>query len=797
MFFFSIGTLLLFSAAQAPQMLEAKPVWAEGRAKEMNVTLNFRAVIPSPKPEKTTLRLTASTLYRTYINGEFLAHGPARAGHGHYRVDEFDITPYLTKRKNIIAIEVASYNCNSYYLLDQPGFLQAEVVVGDTVLAATGSTDHSFEATVMGERVQKVQRYSFQRPFIEVYRMRAASNDWRTEVNATFPAIPLEVQENKPLIARGINYPEFKTITPKQYIATGDVAVGPAPKQYWRDRALRKVSDKLKGYPQEDLTLVLSDELQHFQYTQMKIQNESWPNTPIVLGEEQYQIVDLGINLSGFTGMTVTCEKPTRLILMLDEMLEDHEGRKYVNWMRLGCTSAVQWELEPGTYHLETFEPYTQRYLALATLEGECVVEDLYLREYVTPDVWDATFTTPDDTLNMIYEAGRQTLAQNAVDIFMDCPSRERAGWLCDSFFTARAAFRMSGNTTIERNFFENYQLPATFEHLPEGIFPMCYPSDHYDGVFIPNWALWFVVELEEYLARSGDQELVDALKPKVMSLFNYFKNFENEDGLLEKLESWVFVEWSEANKFVQDVNYPSNMLYAGALSAAGRIYSDEALLDKSTGLRKTILEQSFDGKYFVDNAMRKDGKLEITKNRSEVCQYFALFFEIATQESHPELWVTLRDKFGPEATVDGVHKANSFIGNMLRFELLSRYGRSQQIIDESKGYLAYMAERTGTLWENVHDRASCNHGFASHIVYTFYRDVLGFQKVDTVNKEIHLRFMPSDLPWCKGTFYTPDGPVTMSWTQTEDNFVYSLSILPDNYRITVENKTGKSLHKI
>ena len=89
---------------------------------------------------------------------------------------------------------------------------------------------------------------------------------------------------------------------------------------------------------------------------------------------------------------------------------------------------------------------------------------------------------------------------------------------------------------------------PPKFAHLPDGMLPMCYPADHNDGVFIPNWALWFVVELEEYLARSGDRETVDALRPRVLRLFDYFKKFRNEDGLLEKLESWVFVEWSAAN---------------------------------------------------------------------------------------------------------------------------------------------------------------------------------------------------------------------------------------------------------
>ena len=143
-----------------------------------------------------------------------------------------------------------------------------------------------------------------------------------------------------------------------------------------------------------------------------------------------------------------------------------------------------------------------------------------------------------------------ETYKQNALDIFMDCPSRERAGWLCDSYFTARVAFDLSGNHLIETNFLENYLLPEKFMNIPQGMLPMCYPSDHVNGNFIPNWAMWFVIELEEYLARSNDRQMIKALEPKVNALLDYFARYENEDELLENLEKWVFVEWSKANDF-------------------------------------------------------------------------------------------------------------------------------------------------------------------------------------------------------------------------------------------------------
>jgi alpha-L-rhamnosidase len=282
-----------------------------------------------------------------------------------------------------------------------------------------------------------------------------------------------------------------------------------------------------------------------------------------------------------------------------------------------------------------------------------------------------------------------------------------------------------------------------------------------------------------------------------VLALFGYFKRFENPDGLLEKLESWVFIEWSKANEFVQDLNFPSNMLYAGALAAAGRLYGVRRLEEKANAIRETIRRQSFDGQFFVDNAVRTDGQLQVTRNRTETCQYYAFFFDVATPQSHPELWRTLCEQFGPRRkdtkAFPEIWEANSFIGNMLRVEILSRYGRGQQILDESVDYLLYMADRTGTLWENIGDYASCNHGFASHIVHTLYRDILGIHRVDPVGKKLHVRLGDAKLSWCRGRIPLPQGAICLSWRREGERLVYSVDV-PSGWDVEVENLSGGQL---
>lgn len=778
--------------AEAPRFLRAKPIWAAGRETEMNMTLFFTADVQIDDPAGVILRSTGSTIMRIHVNGKFAGYGPARGPHGWFRVDEWDISDKLHQGTNFILIEVAGYNSNSYYLLDQPSFLQAEVVDGKgRVLAATGtdapdpivcptgtagapSVFALLDAT--GRRVQKVQRFSFQRPFVEVYDFR---NSYGKPAAAEQPEVKY--------LPRRVPYPEFAVLEPAAWLSRGTLFAQEVEKP-WRDRSLVSVGPQLKGYKVDELSILLSDDL-------LKLGTKLAENAePILPGQKfsegECQIADFGANRCGFFGFELSdVEKGTEIIITFDEILAENGD---VNFLRLGTCSAVKWTLNGSEKSIEAFEPEVGRYAKIHCLKGSFTIRKFYLREYAYPEIRDASFSCDDPRLEKLFRAGILTFRENSVDAFTDCPHRERAGWLCDSFFTARTAFDLTGKTDVENVFFENYMLPDSFKCLPDGMLPMCYPADHYNGVYIPNWSLWFVVELAEYAHRGADPEILAGLKPKVEKLMKFFSGFENSDGLLEKLKSWVFVEWSDANKYVQDVNYPSNMLYAAALDAAGKLYGKPEWESKAAAIRAKVIEQSFDGEFFVDNAVRKeDGKLEVTRNRTEVCQYFAFFFGTATPESHPKLWNRLLNEFGPNRIKEGrypeIGKANSFVGNVVRLELLSRANRGEQLLEESVAYNEYMADRTGTLWEHDGAYASCNHGFASHICRVLLRDVVGIADIDTAAKRVKLRFQPFEkLNRASGRHPVPGGAVSLRWEKNGGDFQYQLD-LPEGWTSSVE----------
>ncbi len=777
-----------------PMLVRAKPVWLAGKKNERNITAAFRATFGAPAHGGAMLAVAAATVYRAFLNGAFLGHGPARGPHGHFRVDEWRLDGLLAPGENTIAIEVAGYNVNSYYTLDQPSFLQAEVRAGEEALVATGSHERGFIGRRLHERRQKVIRYSFQRPFTEAWTLRPGWDAWRRSGERAFASEELADLPDRWLIPRRVPHCRFAKRAPTAALGHGKLQTEVALERPWKDRSRTNIGPALGGFPEQELEL---DPSMAWQRT-LRLRGGGSPRPyksgeRLPLSDRSWRLFDFNANLTGFIGARLSVARPTTLYAVFDEILtKDH-----VDFRRGDTVNLVAWELPVGDYDFESFEPYTLRYLEFAVMDGEAALHDTWVREYANDSVWEAVFACEDRRLVEVFEAGRETFRQNAIDIFMDCPSRERAGWLCDSFFSARTAIDLTGSAVIEQCFIENFLLPERFEHLPEGMLPMCYPADHNDGTFIPNWALWFVVQLEEYLARTGDRALVDRLQPRVRALFAYFDRFCNSDGLLEKLESWVFLEWSKANEFVQDVNYPSNMLFAGALAAAGRIYADQGLQHRASAIAATIRAQSFDGSWFCDRATRSAAGLARGPERTEVCQYYAFFFGIGDPVLHRELMQRLTSDFGPGRVAAGkhveIHPANAFIGTYLRLELLSRWGLPQQLLDECIGWFSEMAARTGTLWEHLGTQASCNHGFASHVVRALYRDALGVRAIDPIGRTVALRLGESKLSWCHGRIPTRDGAVTVWWSRAGSALRWRCQV-PAGWSVTALDERGRSL---
>lgn len=744
----------------------AMPVWLKDKETQMNVQAGFVSTFNASAGQSYFIRITGATFYRIFVNGSFIHYGPARAPHGYTRVDEIELTPYLTEGANRIAIEAAGYHVYTYYTVLLPSFIQAELVEDGRILRATGR-GNDFTAIQLSTRVQTCMRYSFQRHFSEIYELDGADclTNWRLTDGAV-PAALSEVQLQLGYLPREVPVPQYGIHEPVCILEKGTVEVMPRDpgNPYAKRKFIDPLTDAIRGYPLDQIKERPFELFQDCRFTR-GTQEENVPGGDFTaIGANQYVLWDMGYNNTGFIQADLYADEDSDVYFLFDEKLID--GKLDVSrWLSINI---VHYRLKRGEslYRLESFEAYGFRYIQCVVLRGSIRLKRPTLREYAYPRCRNTAFTCSDERINRIYEAAVQTYRQNTVDVFMDCPTRERAGWLCDSYFTAQVSPYFSGEAVVEKVMLDNYRLAPRIPFIPEGMLPACYPADSPDGRYIPQWAMWYVIELEGYWTRNKEARKED-FKDLCYKLIRFLDAYKNSDGLLERLDKWNFIEWSEANDWVQDVNYPTNMLYSKVLQLVGTWYDDPALIEASQSMKAKILEQSFDGSFFVDNAVRNvDGTLAVTRNRSEVCQYYALFFQIADpqEERFAKLYDTVLHVFGPTRKKNGIMPeiayANAFIGNFLRLELLLRWRFYAQALREIVGYYDQMAERTGTLWE--HDdvlRGSLNHGFASYVGVAIIKCLLGVQSFDPQEGHADFDFADMDLT-ASGTIATKHGDI-------------------------------------
>lgn len=680
----------------------AKPIFPNGKNTEMNVFAAFKATVPSLKNCK--IKLAAYTFYSLYVNGEHVAFGPARTAKGYARVDVIDLDKYNKDGANEIVIGVMGYYCRTLSTVYQPSFLCAEMICGDEVVAYTG---RDFEGFLPLSHVQKTERYSVQRHFTEVWELQG-NKAWTDDAYRC----ECEIVDSLNYIDRVAPYPYYEDVMLGTASVCGtlehDADVQPKrsfysfqPDAYWGTYTRDEVGLYFEWVQYQKQTVVAKDQA-----------------LPITIGGLEYAIFRFDKLETGFFKLRGVAKKDTKINIAFSEYID---GDKFT-YTDMHVQNVITVSIGAGEkLDFMSFEPYVCRYAMIALEYGELELEVFGIKRFENNVSGIEIPKLGNEVLEAIYRAAVKTYAHNAVDVYSDCPSRERAGWLCDSYFTGKTEHFLFGTSFVEDAFLENYRLYKNDGLIPEGSIPMCYPSDiKNNGEMIPQWTMWYVLEVEDYLKNrntSADKEL---FRESIYNLLDFYARNENSDGLLEDLPSWNFVEWSRANQWTKNVNYPTNFLYAQVLEAVYNLYGDEKCLEKCEKVRAVSVEQSFDGKIFHDHAVRgEDGSLTLCDDISEICQYYAILFAgiDITDEKFTELRRLVREVFGAirKEEMPNIEVINAFIGVYLRLEALLKMKEYDLVLSDVESFFGHMEKLTGTLWENRFIHGSLDHGFASY----------------------------------------------------------------------------------
>lgn len=686
----------------------AKPIVVKETENVLNAFAEFAAETSSLSGAE--LHICAADFYRVTVNGQFVAHGPARTAKGYARMDRIPLDGFGTDgQQNRVVISVAGYQCRSMSTVQQRMFLWAEIVRDGEVLAATG---RDFAGFLTGAKVRKTARYSVQRHFLEEW-------DLRSSLRAR--PVPVEVMEDPPQV--------IERIAP--YPAYTDTALAAASSLgAFRHEPPEKIKTNAYSFQPDDYWgSYRDDEVKHsyiWVQEQKQLPDCGEAALPVEIPAGRYAIFQFQLMQTGFLQLSGTAEEGTEAVLAFSE----HAAPDHFAFTDMNAQNVIDLTLG-GAFDLLSFEPYTFRFAALFVRAGSVRLEGFGAKSYVG-DVSDVLIPdeVTDPCLRKIYSGAVRTFAHNALDLYTDCPSRERAGWLCDSYFTGKVEYCLHGKTPVEDAFLENYRLYRNEGEYPAGILPMCYPSETQGRhTFIPQWTMWYILEVEDYINHRGHRDAREAFRKSIYALLAFYAQYENGDGLLESLPSWNFIEWSRANKWTQNVNYPTNFLYSEVLRCVSRLYGDSAAAEKAERVAEETIRQSFNGSLFLDHAVRENGTLKRCQDCSETGQYYAILFGgfDLMEPMYAELRHLVLDFFRADRTelLEEIVPVNAFIGAYLRLEVLLKMGENRRVLESLKDFFGGMVEKTGTLWELRQCRGSLDHGFAAYALVAM-RKALG-----------------------------------------------------------------------
>lgn len=768
----------------------AKAVWGQNLHSQYNRFLGFHTELSLEQQKEITFYIAARSYYRLYLDGMMVANGPARTAKGYCRVDK--ITKTLSGCVQV-AIEVAALGKPENYCNDctmEPGLLTVEIADEcGNVLAATGTGDFRYQE--LEYRKSMVETMSHSRGILEVYDLNPGSLSWITGESKEWKN-PVPVDETVKYLNRRAPYADYHPIEMESLMQVSDMIPAKGEGMDFILELSRMINPTWYSMvPQENLFLQdLGNEKDTLFTGTFHMEKKGKESVFTILPGENPAAFTWSIGKSelGFIEFTISAEQECTVdIINSDELCETGtvKANSYV----------TRWHLEPGTYHLTTFEPKLTRYIkAVLRTQGKVTMTAPRLLDDAYPDENSCFFQCSDGDLNMIYDASRRTLRLNTLDIFMDCPQRERGGWLCDSHFTSHGAWQLLGDLSVEKDFIENFMLTDP-DVMWNSFFPEVYPgTKKKEGdAGLLNWSFWLLTELKDYYDRSGDKEFIENCRERVRRFVEGMLSLRGESGLLEGMDC-QFVDWSLSNKpfCLGPISVPNNCLAVCMLEKMAELYQVKEWKDAADEIRAVIEKMdetigTFDSK--GDAAIFENGKLrrgDCTTESGIALELWSGFHR--NDKKYIQKFVNTMGTCPKFRADPNIGKSNLFIGLMIRFDVLAKLDYIDTLVREWKDlYLPQIKEGAGTLFEGYAEYSGC-HGFNAAVGALLTNKVLGLGQPMQRTKTVKINPHPQDLRWASGSAKCEDGTMFFRWNADSEEHILDMTLLlPDGWKPEIE----------
>ncbi len=708
------------------------------------------AAVPAHAP----LFITADQSYRLYVNGRFIARGPARGYQHHWPYDELDIAAHLRPGRNLIAVRAYNPGFSNFQYLTQ-GF--AGLLVAARWDAFELLSDSSWRArrqtSVSRDTVpSSVQLF----PQEHIDLRDEPPGDWTSlDFDDSSWSVPSDRPWNSApwfdLEPRGTPMLDERSVAPTVLLGTGSGQSGAA---YARARDV--------------VALRVSEDRSHRPATSVLPEPASLSIPATALGTFHSFLFDFGHTVVGNLVFTITGASGGEILdTHLGESLDtatltidqgNTSGSRMAFGDRLVCRAGDQ----SHRFH----HHYGFRYLELTVRDAPAGLRVTVALDWIGyPLPHHGSFASSNSTLNRIWNACAWTQQCCSLDAYVDTPWREQVQWWGDARVQAWNTFHLNGDTRLFRRGIAQLAAQTTPDGLTYGHAPTMAHS-----CILPDFTLIWMLTLWDFYWQTGSTEPFLTHRGTVRRALAYFeRHTDPATGLVTYDDRfWLFLDWTDLHK--DGAPAVLNLWLLLALDklvllhrAAALPAADAAPLEAWSIRLRSALARLVGSDGFLRDGL--DRRHEIVDTSSIHAQVLGLAAAVpgldATAIKQKLLLPFIRGELQPKATP-------SAYWITYVFTVLTERGHGTEVVRFIERHWSAMADY-GTTWENfVPERGaeSHSHAWSAHPLFHLIQTVGGVVQTAPAWREI--TFSPAFVGDHACTVVpTPHGPITAKWQRT------------------------------
>ena len=735
-------------------------------------------------PGTLSIRITADSRYKLYVNGRFVQKGPQKAlDLREWFVDCADLAPYLQAGKNAVAVEVLrypAYNGSASDPNSNDSLLHTELphlyVEGGGVDGKSGwKCLVNREIRIVGEKERPAP--------IHAQEEVTASGIFRGWKDAAYDA------------AAWKDAMSMLVFDMPMADAPGNLIPRTIPPMAYEEKRFEAVSAVREGGEIAEVWTALIEK-----------------DTPVTVPAHCVQTVELsagaeecGYLLYSFAGgrgakISTLCSEcyaypqpPSPNAFVLPSPPKKGDRTDAANGQLFGHTSFYTVSGCGTVEQAEEYEPFafrTFRYIQLKIETGDEPLTVLGFRYRATgyPLEEKTRFAVSDASFAPIWDISVRTLRRCMHETYMDCPFYEQLQYAMDGRSEILYTYAVSADDRLARQAMEAFRR----SQRPDGLVNADAPT--VKSNVIPGFSIYYLLMVHDHMMWFGDKELVKLHLPAIDQILSFFDRNLNEHGLvghvggkLMRDKYWSFIDWSSkwesgvpgamdqgcGSITMESLLYLCGLQYAAELADfAGRSGLGAEYRSRAAAIKKAVRTAcmgSFKGQELV-----QDGPgVELYSVHSQV--FAILTGVVSPSEGKAMLQKTVGD---PELAQSSV----SFMFYL--FRALEKCGWYEKTDELWELWRKMLRDNMTTCVENDTDERSDCHAWASLMCYELPCALLGVRPASPGFAEVSISPQMGTLSEAEGDVITPKGFVHVVWKKSADGGCELRYALPDGMKL-------------